>query len=232
MNSVRTVWLALGLLGASLFAGVGLPFLAGAADAKPATVTVMGNGTATTVPDTASMSFGVTTQAPTAAAALAANSGDMAKVIAALKGAGVAAKDIQTQAVSLQPRTSENGDAIVGYTATNEVSAVVRDLGRLGAVIDAAVGAGANTVSGPSLTREDTAALHRDALQAAFAEAKERATALAQAAKATLGAVQSISEASVPGPLPADRLQAVSATPIEPGTQQIQATVTVEFGIA
>ncbi|MHB8643220.1 MAG: SIMPL domain-containing protein [Gaiellaceae bacterium] len=235
MRTRHVVWLAGALAFASLFAGIGLPLLSHAAgkDAKAGTVTVNGTGTVNTVPDTASMSFGVTTQAATAAAALAQNSSDAAKVIAALKDAGIAAKDIQTQSVSLQPRPNGTGDAIVGYTASNSVGATVRDIGHLGPVIDAAVAAGANTVNGPSLTREGADALYRDALKAAVADARAKAGALADAAKLSLGAVQSMSEGGggVPLPFAAGRAADVTSTPIEPGTQQVQATVTVTFAL-
>jgi uncharacterized protein len=238
MKGMRTryvVWLAGALAFASLFAGIGLPLLSHAAakDAKAGTVTVNGSGTVSTIPDIASMSFGVTTQAATAAAALAQNSAETAKMIAALKDAGVAAKDIQTQSVSLQPRTNDTGDGIIGYTAQNSVGATARDIGHLGAVIDAAVAAGANTVDGPSLTRDDTDALYRDALKAAVADARAKAGALADAAKLSLGAVQSMSEGggAVPLPFAAARPADTVSTPIEPGTQQVQATVTVTFAL-
>ncbi len=234
MRTRHVVWLAVGIGFASLFAGVGLPLLAGAADkeATAGTLTVSGSGTVDTVPDTAAMSFGVTTQAATASAALAQNSAEAAKVIAAVKGAGVAAKDIQTQAVSLQPRTNETGEAILGYTAFNTVGVTVRELGRLGAVIDGAVAAGANTVGGPSLTSGDNDALYRSALKAALANARAKAETLADAAKRSLGAVQSISEGSGPTPIPlAGRDAAAPSVPVEPGTQHIQATVTVTFAL-
>src|SRR6266481_3140299 len=103
--------LAGALVAASLFAGIGLPLLAhavGTAD-PPAvrSVTVGGGGRIGPLPDTATISFGVTTQAKTAAAAFSQNSSDIAKVIAALKTAGVAAKDLQTQYLSLSPRTND-----------------------------------------------------------------------------------------------------------------------------
>jgi uncharacterized protein YggE len=233
MRTRHVVQLGAAVAFASLFAGVGLPLLAGAAESAAAdsSVTVSGSATADAVPDTASTSFGVTTQAATASAALAQNSAEAARVIAAVKAAGVAAKDIRTQAVSLQPRTSETGEAILGYTASNSIAVTVRELERLGAVIDAAVAAGANTVDGPSLTRGDTDALYRAALKSAIADARTKAEALAEAAKRSLGAVQSIAEGSAPQPLPVIAKDAATAVPIEPGTQQIQATVTVTFAL-
>ena len=226
------------LLGASLFAGVGLPLLAravGAADAPSGrTVTVNGSGSIASIPDTATISFGVTTQAKTAAAAFSQNSADIAKVIAALKTAGVAAKDLQTQYLSLSPRTNDTGDQILGYTAFNSVTAKLHDLARAGNVIDAGVGAGADSVNGPSLTRADGEAQYRAALKLAVADAQAKVDALAAAGHFTVGAVQTVVENSAQQPIPmaADNKAATPSTPIEPGTQQVDANVTVTFAIS
>jgi uncharacterized protein len=231
------LWLSGALVVASLFAGVGLPLLAnavGTADtAQARTVTVNGSGSITSVPDTATLSLGVTTQGKTAAAAFSANSAEVAKVIAALKAAGVAAKDIQTQFMSLSPRTTDTGEQTLGYTAFNSVNVTVHDLTRAGAVIDTAVGAGADTVYGPSLTRSDSDAQYREALKAAVADAQKKADALGEAGHFTVGAVQNVTENSGSQPIPmmaaADK---ASSTPIEPGTQQVDASVTVTFAIS
>ena len=119
-------------------------------------ITVTGSGAALSVPNRAAFSFGVTTQAKTASAALNGNNTEMRKVIDAIKRAGVAARDVQTSSVSLSPRYSQNGEDIVGYSASNTVNATIRSISRSGAVIDAAVGAGANQVYGPSFTRVAT----------------------------------------------------------------------------
>lgn len=194
-------------------------------------ITVTGTGTATLVPDRASMSFGVTTQARSAAAALGADSTAMTKVIAALEQAGIAKADLQTSSVSVSPQTNDSGTTIVGYTASNTVTATVRDLGRLGGVIDAAVGAGANTVSGPDLTVADQGAAYRSALAAAVADARAKAQAIATAAGVTLGAITSVEESSASAPIPfaASAGKATDSTTVEPGTQQLTATVQVTF---
>lgn len=197
-------------------------------------ITVQGSGTVTSVPDRAQLSFGVETQAATAKAALAANSAEMRKVIAALKAAG--ANDVQTQSVSLYPRYADStgsvSGGVQGYVAQNSVSATIRELDRAGAVIDAAVGAGANQVSGPALSRGDQDELYRQALRAAVADARARAQALAAAANVTLGRVTQIVEsgsAPPPGVLYASKASDESGTPIEPGEQQLVASVTVTF---
>ena len=237
MKSRHVIWLAVGLLLASAFAGVGAPMLAHAlgGDTKPGTVEVSGIGTVDVVPDTATLSFGVTTEAKTAAEALATNSDAAAKVIAALKKAGIAAKDIQTQFVSLSPRYTDRGDDIIGYTGSNSVSAVVRDLQSAGAVIDAGVAAGANQVSGPSLSPSDESARYREALKVAIVDARAKAEALGEAGKFSIGPIVSVAELSSTPVLEAGpRTGAVPAPgpPIEPGTQQVQATVTVTFQIS
>ena len=191
-------------------------------------ITVQGSGTVSTIPDRAQLSFGVETRAATARAALAANAAEMRKVIAAVKAAG--ATDVQTQSVSLQPQYAESG-TVQGYIAQNSVSGTIRDLARAGAVIDAAVDAGANQVYGPSLSRGDQTELYRQALRAAVADARTRAQALAAAANLTLGRVTQVVESgSAPMPFAsAVKAEDAAGTPIEAGTQQIVASVQVTF---
>jgi uncharacterized protein YggE len=223
--------LALLLLAASAISGVAQPhFGRSATTAASKTITVTGNGSVTTVPDTATFSFTVDTRAKTATAALAQNSTETAAVIAAVKNAGVGSDDIQTSQVSLSPEMSQDGTSIVGYVASNTIT-VKTDLARSGKLVDAAVGAGATGVGGPSLSRSDQAALYRDALKKAVADAKLKAEALAGAAGLTLGSVQTVTEgssASPPVPFAASKA-ADAGGPIEPGTQEIDATVTVSY---
>lgn len=225
------VFAAAAFLAASLFAGVGAPMLAHGVDTKPGTVTVNGSGSVSAVPDTAQLSFGVTTEAKTAAEALAQNGDAADKVIAALKKAGIATKDLQTQYVSLSPRYTDRGDEILGYTASNSVSAILRDLGRAGAVIDTAVAAGANNVSGPSLSRSDNDALYSAALKDAVADARVKAEALGEAGHFSIGKIDSVVE-STSTPMPVGERVAAPTAPIEPGTQQITANVTVTFELS
>jgi uncharacterized protein YggE len=226
----RTILVAALVLAAAALAGVAQPRLAHtAAVPSTQTITVTGNGTATAAPDRASFQFGVVTKAATASAALARNSTGAAAVIAALKAAGVSPADLQTAGVWLSPQTSEDGTQIVGYTASNSVNATV-PLGKAGATVDAAVGAGADSVSGPSLDTSDRDSLYRSALRQAFAAAKAKAAVLADAAGLQLGAVQTMSEGGgvVPVPIAASGV-ADKSVPIEPGTQTIDATLTVTF---
>jgi len=219
------------LLVASAIAGIAQPRLGRAADipAKK-TITVTGNGTVTTVPDRAAFDFSVSSQGTTAKTALAKNADEAAAVIAALKNAGIAAADLQTGQVSLSPQFNQAGTDVVGYTASNTVTAKTT-IAKAGSLVDAAVNAGANGVSGPSLSRSDSDALYRDALKDAVADAGEKAKALAAASGLTLGVAQVIVEgAQSSPPIPfAAKDAAASATPIEPGTQEIGASVTVTY---
>jgi uncharacterized protein YggE len=235
MRFRRVVWISALVLVSSALAGVGAPRLirADSGGPQPGTLSVVGTGSVTTRPDTATLSAGVTTQGSTASEAMDANAQAMAKVIQALKDAGIASKDLQTQFVSVDPRYDDaGGQKITGYGATNSVSAVVRGLSDVGDVIDAAVAAGANTVSGPSLARDDEHKLYRDALEEAVANAREKATALARAAGVSLGAIRSLDETpQSAGPVVYGAFAAMkdAATPIEPGTAEITATVRVVF---
>ncbi len=199
-------------------------------------VTVAGQGSVKAAPDEAGVSFGVSTDGSTASGALRANAAEMTQVIAALKSAGIASAHIQTQSISISPRTSDDGGEIVGYTASNRVSVTIRDLDRVGGVIDAAVAAGANDLSGPSLTRSDADDLYAKALKAAIANARAKAETIAAAAGVELGKVTEVVEGgSAPPPVALDARtagQAVPPTPIEPGTALVEASVTVTFSIS
>ena len=234
MKLVRIALLIATAAAAVALAGVLQPSGASgsAADTTPGGVTVNGSGSTTAVPDRASFTFGTVSQAKTASAALAASSDAVARIVAALEKAGVAKADLQTAEVSVSPLMNDKGDAIVGYTATNSVSATVRRLANAGATVDAAVGAGANQVSGPSLLVSDQAAAYRDALDAAVADARAKAEALAAAAGETLGRVTAISEnGQTPLPMSSAAAGKDSGTPIEPGVQTISATVSVTYGL-
>jgi uncharacterized protein YggE len=196
-------------------------------------ITVVGTGSVTATPDTAEWSFGVQTSAETAEAALSANSEAMEQVVAALEEVGIAGDDLQTEQVSVYPRTSDDGLSIVGYEASNTVRATIHDLERAGAIVDAAVAAGANQVYGPSLTVSDAEAQYREAVDAAFDDARERAEAIAEKAGVTLGAPVAIVESGGGAGVPyyAGAEEAVADVAIEPGTQDVGASLTVTFAI-
>jgi uncharacterized protein YggE len=236
MKLVRiTVLVALGAAVVA-HAGVGRPEAAGGASKPGGSITVTGLGTVTSVPDEAEFSLGVQTTAETAREALGANSEKMKDVLDALRKAGVDRKDVKTQDVSVSPSYADKGE-IDGYTARNSVSVKIRDLSTAGAVLDAASNAGANEVYGPSLTRSDQEGQQAKALREAVADARRKAEALADAAGVRLGSVTAITEGANAAPSPyyeasAGRMALDQAAPIEPGTQDLQASVTVTFAIA
>ena len=220
------------LLAAAAIAGVARPEGAHAVDAAPPTtdsITVSGTGTASGVPTSATFSFGVDSRAVSARAALATNAREMRQVIAAVKSAG--GRQVGTQSVSVSQSFDQNG-APNGFAASNAVSATV-DVDRAGALIDAAVAAGANQVNGPSLSLADQGALYRQALKAAVADARLSAETLAAAAGRTLGKVTTVVESSadVPVPMAAKAVSSDAGTPIEAGSQDTTAQVTVTFAL-
>ncbi len=233
MNRLRTTLLVAGvLLVAAAIAGVAQPHLGrSATPTAGTTITVTGNGTVDATPDRASFDFGVTTNGATAAEALSRNASQARAIIDALKKAGIASSAIQTTQVSLWPQTSSNGTVITGYQASNSVQ-VTAALGKSGALVDAAVGAGANNVDGPNLDTAETSSLRNEALKQALAEAKGKAQAIAEAAGLTLGAPLKVREGGQATPIVyAAGLEAPTraAPPIEAGTQKIQASVTVTY---
>ncbi len=220
------------LLGAAALAGVARPEGAHAVDAQPQTdnsITVTGNGSVVAVPTTGTLSLGVDTRASTAKAALAANAREMRQVIDAVKAAG--ARDVGTQSVSLSQAFGQNGEPS-GFAASNVVTATV-DIARAGAVIDAAVEAGANQVSGPQMSVADQGKLYRQALKAAVADARLSAETIASAAGRSLGKITSVVESGGAPPVPMfEKAAATDAgTPVEAGTQVTTASVTVTFAL-
>ena len=235
MNRLRYVLLLSGvLLVAAAIAGVAQPSKVGAANTSPTTITVTGNGSVDATPDKASFDFGVQVNASTAADALSKASQQAQAIVDALKNAGIPASDIKTTSVSLWPQTSSDSQAIIGYQASNSVS-VTAAIDKSGSVVDAAAGAGANTIYGPNLSVGDQSSYYAEALKLAVDDAKTQAQAIAVAAGLTLGGIVHITNnGSTPGPWPiayagAEYDSAKVAPPIEAGTQQIQATVTVVY---
>jgi uncharacterized protein YggE len=233
MKIARIAALAALVLGAAALVGVGRPDGAhGKASPSGRTITVTATGTIERVPDRAQLGFAVVTRADTAKQALAANSAETRRMLDALERAGIDAKNIQTQDVSLDPHFTEDGSRIDGYTARNSVAAT-SPIGRAGAVVDAAVAAGANEISGPSLSISDRDRLYQDALKDGIRAARAKAAAIAQAAGVQVGAVTNVVEnGGGPQPYAYQSARLAAAAPIEPGTQKIEANVTVTFGIA
>jgi hypothetical protein len=222
-----------------LTASLALPLPALAQEAAPPMITVTGTGTVEAVPDIATLSIGVTTQGETAAEALSANSAALDAVMARLTAAGIEARDMQTSNLSLNPNwtgydsSSVSGPTIAGYVATNMLTIRVRALDGLGAVLDAAVADGANTLNGLTFGLADPEPTLNAARQEAVADARARAELLAAAAGVKLGRVLSISEGSAPtDPVPMFRAEASAApVPVAGGELGLSANVTIFYQI-
>ncbi len=199
---------------------------------------VVATGEVTRVPDIARINAGVVTQAQTAQEAIRQNGARMTSVRAALERAGIAARDIQTSTVSLQPdyRYAENQPPqLVGYRASNEVTVRFRDIAETGRILDALVAEGANQINGPMLSVDRPEAALDEARTAAIATARARADLYARTLGMRVVRVLSVSE---PGaiqmpPVPMMRMEAAArdagGMQIEPGEQTLSVTLTVSF---
>ena len=229
--------LALGALAVlSLLAPV-----AAAQEETPRRLVVTGTGEASARPDVAVISAGVVVQADTASAALAENTRAMNAVLEQLRAAGLAQEDIQTAQFAVTPlydarppdpqRTEP--PAIVGYHVSNQVTARVRDIDRLGATLDALVRAGANSIDGLHFEIADPKQLQGEARDAAVADALAKARRYATAAGVQLGEILAIEESDTfAPPRPMMRAEAMAASvPIAPGQTELSASVTITFAL-
>ena len=204
----------------------------GQAHAAEKLITVTGEATVAVAPDTAMIRIGVTSQDKTARDAGEVNAKQMTVVLAAIKDAGIADRDIQTSRLSLQPQYDPNksGTArLTGFQATNQVTVRIREIDKLPGVLDRAIGAGANEMSGIEFVVSEQSKLLDQARDDAIADARRKAELYAKAAGAKLGRVVSITEegsATPPRPMQAMRAGAV---PVAPGEQTLRAVVTVSY---
>jgi uncharacterized protein len=225
---------ALMLSGAAALAFAG----AGWAQNAPATLSVNGEGVVYAAPDMATVMLGVTTQGDTAAEAMAANNTAVVAVMARLTSAGVEARDMQTSNLSLGPDYSRYDGSAGGvpdtYVAANMLSVRVRALEGLGAILDASITDGANTLNGISFGLDDPRPALDEARKRAVADARLKAELLAEAAGVGLGPIVSVSEGGGFGqPMPMFRQSdAASAVPVAAGEMGMTATVTIVFEIA
>jgi uncharacterized protein len=189
-------------------------------------------------PDTAVVRAGVETRAPSPEIALIGNNAAMKVLFDVLQKHGIAERDIATTTFDVQPiygRPDPQGGAatIQAYQVSNQISARVRDIERLGVILTELVEAGANRLRGVSFEFADPDALQADARRAALQDARRRAELYAQAAGVRLGRILSISELDAPAmPMPRQmRAMSADAVPIAPGEQTITAGVTVSYEI-
>jgi len=236
-------------LGTLVFASL---LLAGAASAQtaqplPAGPMISSDGTllavsaqaeARRVPDVATLSAGVVTQAADANAALRANATQMDKVMAAIKAAGIADRDIRTSGINLNPQykyVENQNPTITGYQASNTVDLKVRDIARLGKVLDALVASGANQVNGPSFEIDQPEPVYDEARRDALQKAQARAQMYAKTLGLRVRRIVSISEGGgyrppVPMPMMAmARAKAESDTAVAPGETTLSANLDVVF---
>ncbi len=226
-------------LGASKNPGPTYVTTNGATD-QPAehTIAVTGSGKVTVVPDMATISLGVVIQRNTAKAAREAAAEAMTKVVASIKALGIDDKDIASSSISLQPvydYTNNSSPRINGYQLQNTITITVRDLAKLGDVLDDSVISGATTVNGISFDVADRTAAEAKAREDAVADAKAKADTLAKGVGVSITGVASMSETvSTPiwyGPQMAAGAPAADAasTPVMPGTTDVTIQVQVTF---
>ena len=199
------------LLPLALAAAIAFPAMAGAADLPtPPRIIVSGEGEATIAPDLAILTLSVMREAKTAREALDANNDAMAAVIAAMKAAGIADRDLQTAGIQINPRYNYTNKPdgsqeaeLVAYQVTNTLSVRVRDVDKTGDILDKAVSLGVNQGGGISFTNDDPGATVTEARKKAVADAMAKAKTLAEAAGVSIGRVLEITDQNIaPSPMP------------------------------
>ena len=224
-----------------LLPGTGLAQVIPAPSPLPADGTILSvsaQGRVSRVPDVATIRAGVVTQGTSAAGALSDNAARMDRVVAALRAAGIAPRDLSTASVSLQPQyryLDGQAPTVTGYQATNSVSVRFHDVARAGRVLDALVAQGANQIEGPTLSLENPDAALDEARADAVRRARARADLYARAAGLRVDRILSMSEGGEQEAAPAPVLYrmraeaAAPATPLLPGQTEVTATLSVRF---
>lgn len=234
------------LLTSVLFTGWQPTRLAQAQDAPttalPRTITVVGEGKVSIRPDVARANIGVDVLKNSVKEASAENKTVLDAVLAALKEQGIAEKDIQTSGYSIYAERYGNEGPLpenkVNYRVSNNVSVIIRDLDKVGAVLDAAVEAGANNIYGIEFILSDASKAKAEARKQAIANAKEKATELAGLTDVKVGAVVSVSEivGNMGGYYSAGvaelaRAQGGGGTPVVPGETEVAVQLQVVYAI-
>lgn len=199
-------------------------------------LSVSASGEANRVPDVATLSAGVVTQAADANEALRANAAQMNRLMEAVRQAGIAERDIRTSDLGVSPQYRRaDGEAreISGYEARNTVNLTLRDIGNLGSVIDALVAAGANQVHGPNFQIGEPEEAYDEARRAALEAARARAGLYADALGLRVRRIVSISEGGgfMPRPMAMGMraMEAVAASPVSPGESTLSVNLDVVF---
>lgn len=204
-------------------------------------ISVPGHGAVRVAPDIAEIRLGVVTVRPTASDARTAAATTMDALLAALRAGGVAGRDLRTSLLSLDAVRdyADGSPRITGYQLANVVEATIRSIDAVGALVDAALGAGATSLDGLTFRLEDPTEALAEARRLAVADARRRAATLAAEAGVAVGGVLTIVEGAgfAPGPPhPVALLRAKDAasmtTPVEAGTSELSVELSVEFAIA
>jgi len=233
------VALAVSLTGASMNAAAQTPTAALQVPADATLLTVAAHAEARRVPDIATVSAGVVTQAADANSAMRQNAEQMARVVAAIRAAGIAERDVQTAGVNLNPqyRYAENQPPVItGYQAMNTVNVTVRDISKLGRILDALVATGANQVNGPAFDVDRKDEAFDEARREALKKAQARAEMYARSLGLQVRRIVSIDETGDGGPRPMIQMAAkaamardVAETSISPGENVMGLTLNVVF---
>ncbi|WP_028920628.1 SIMPL domain-containing protein [Pseudoxanthomonas suwonensis] len=200
-------------------------------------LSVSAQAEASRAPDIATVSAGVVTQAADGNTAMRQNAEQMNRVLAAIRAAGVADKDVQTSGINLHPqyRYEENQPPrITGYQASNTVNVKLRDVAKMGKVLDALVASGANQINGPSFGIDDPEPLYDQARVEALRRARDRAETYAKALDLRVRRIVSISEGGAAMPVPMPRMammkaDAYESTPVAAGESSVSVNLDVVF---
>ena len=216
-------------------------FVGGAAHAADTpSILISGTGEVAAAPDTGHLSAGVVSEAETAGEAVRANNAAMQRVLEALDAADIAKKDVRTERFQVHPvygdptPTSRERPRVTGYRVSNQVTVRVRDLAKVGAVLDELVGAGANEIGGISFSLGDPVPLLDEARKRALADARRKAELYAASAGVGLGRLLELSEdgGGMPGPMPRmARMSAAEAVPIATGELELSVTLRARYAI-
>ena len=239
MSILRSIILSAGAVATMVAAAALLSAetsMAADSDKMDRTVSVSASGSVTAEPDVAQVSAGVVTEADSAKDAMGRNSVVMTKLIDGLKAAGIQPKDIQTTTLNVEPRYTQPKDGRVatinGYRVVNQVRLTVRDVKRLGDVLDQAIALGANQINHIAFDIANPEMLKDEARKEAMENARRRGELYAKAAGGQLGPVLRISEnMGEPHPMPGGRMAMRASVPIEAGTRSLEVEVHVTYAL-
>jgi len=209
------------------------------------TVSVTGTGRVTLTPDRFSFNASVQTIAPTVEEAVNENNTKVAAVIAALKNAGAKSEEIQTSNFSIYPQQDYSQQQqgklprLIGYQVSNSITVTKKQIADAGKLLQSAIAAGVNQSSGLSFSVSDPTRGRDEGLRAAFADARAKASLLAQAAGRTLGSAMAITEGGSSNPQPPRPMlggrvmaaQVAEPVPVESGSEELSFTVSVVFAM-